>query len=378
VSSSLRPVLRRTALVHDRFGGYFGSEQVVDVLRGGLFDRDNPPDIFTFYAAHDRLPPELAARIRQVSRLTKLPGMRQRGVAPGAWRYLLPFMPGYFRRLKLDGYELVLTSSHTFAMQTRAPEGVLHVVYCHTPVRYAWLPREAGDRRRGLAGLALRAARGRLQRRDREAARGPDSIVANSTAVQERIRRFYGRDAVVIHPPVNLDDLAPTPPADGTFLWVHRLVPHKRPEVVAEAFAGLPYRLVMVGSGMLERSLRGSLPPNVELHPWLPRSELARLYAEAAGFLHIGEEDFGMSMVEALGGGTPVIALNLGGARDIVRPGVDGLLLDTADVASVRAAVLECASRTWDPEALSRRAHEFSTQRFLQRFRDHLTELGVE
>jgi glycosyltransferase involved in cell wall biosynthesis len=133
----------------------------------------------------------------------------------------------------------------------------------------------------------------------------------------------------------------------------------------------------MVGSGMLEDSLRVSLPENVRLLPWLPRSELVPLFERAAGFIHIGEEDFGISMVEALAAGTPVIAVAEGGARDIVRPEMDGYLLKTPDAVTLRAAVEATAARGWDIDVLAARAREFSRERFLERFRAHLSELGV-
>jgi glycosyltransferase involved in cell wall biosynthesis len=183
--------------------------------------------------------------------------------------------------------------------------------------------------------------------------------------VLERIRRFYGRDSVVIHPPVDVDQFRPTAAKELEFLWVQRLVPHKRPEIVAEAFRGLPYRLTMVGAGMLEPSLRASLPTNVRLLPWLPRTELVPLFEHAAGFIHIGAA------------GTPVIAVDRGGARDIVRPGVDGVLLEAPEVVPLQAAIKEVASRSWDPIALAERAQEFSRERFLERLRAHLSQLGV-
>jgi glycosyltransferase involved in cell wall biosynthesis len=133
----------------------------------------------------------------------------------------------------------------------------------------------------------------------------------------------------------------------------------------------------MVGAGMLEPSLRASLPTNVRLLPWLPRTELLPLFEHAAGFIHIGEEDFGISMVEALAAGTPVIAVDRGGARDIVRPGVDGVLLEAPEVVPLQAAIKEVASRSWDPIALAERAQEFSRERFLERLRAHLSQLGV-
>ena len=137
-----------------------------------------------------------------------------------------------------------------------------------------------------------------------------------------------------IHPPVDVGDFDPGLEKEpGHFLWVHRLVPYKHPELVAEAFRDLPYRLTMVGVGPLERSLRRNLPPNVELRGWVEREELARLYGRASGFIHVGEEDFGITMVEALAAGAPVVALDAGGARDIVRNGVDGVLIEDAEPA---------------------------------------------
>ncbi len=376
---SFDPLLARTALVHDWFQGYHGSERVVDTLRSDLFANGHQPDIFTFYAADDLLPPELAARIIHRSRLAQLPFLRQSANGPGRWRYLFPLIPLYFRRLHLEGYRLVISSSHSFAFYARPPEETTHVCYCHTPMYYAWMPRSEGDRARGLPGRLLDASRGTLRHMDRRAAQGPDYFVANSETVRRRIEAFYGREATVIHPPVDVDDFDPTLEKEpDTFLWVQRLVPHKQPELVVEAFRGLPYRLTMVGVGMLEESVRRNLPPNIELLPWLPRTELAERFARASAFVHVGEEDFGISMVEALAAGTPVIALKAGGALDIVRDDVDGILLPNAAVDDLRRAVRHVAGRDWDARKLAERASSFSRQSFVQRFRNYLSEIGVD
>ena len=344
MTSRLDTLHARTAIVHDWFQGYHGSERVVDVIRSGLFPPGQDPEIFTFYAARGLLPPQLAASITHQSSLAQLPFFRQTTHGPGAWRYLFPLIPLYFHRLRLDGYRLVISSSHSFAFYVRPPEETTHVCYCHTPMYYAWMPRSEGDRARGLPGRLLDASRGTLQRMDRRAAQGPDHFVANSETVRRRIEAFYGREATVIHPPVDVDDFDPGLEKDpGTFLWVQRLVPHKQPELVVEAFRGLPYRLTMVGVGALEKSIRKTLPPNVELLPWLPRAALAERFARASGFVHVGEEDFGISMVEALAAGTPVVALRAGGALDIVRDNVDGVLLPNAAVDDLRRAVRHVA-----------------------------------
>jgi glycosyltransferase involved in cell wall biosynthesis len=366
---------RPVAVVHDWFQGYHGSERVVEVVVRDVLAEAGRVDVLTFHAARELMPPQLAERIVRESRLSRLPGVRQVGHEPGRWRYLLPYMPHFFRSLRLDRYDLVIVSSHACALNANPPPGVPCVCYCHTPMRYAWLTETDRDRLSGPRGAALRLVSGWLRRRDRAAARRPDRYVANSTAVRDRIARFYGREAEVVHPPVELGDLRPAGnESRNEFLWVGRLVPYKRPELVADAFRGLPHRLTMVGIGPLEDAIRARLPDNVELRGWITREELAGLYRGASGFLHVGEEDFGMTMVEALAGGAPVIALDAGGARDIVRDGVDGVLIPEPSVDEVRAAVERVASANWEAEALVARAREFSPERFASRMREVLAQ----
>jgi glycosyltransferase involved in cell wall biosynthesis len=367
----------RTALVHDWFQGFHGSERTVAAMFD-VFARD--PDVFTFHAAHELLPDRLAEAIVKESRLGRLPGVRQRGHDPGRWRWLLPYMPHYFDHLDLDGYELVLSSSHACAAGVRTAPETIHACYCHTPMRYVWMPEAERNRVSGVKGAALRALRGRLRRLDRRASERPDLYIANSSEVADRIKRFYGREAVIVPPPVAVDDFPHNVPRDPTtFLWVHRLVAYKRPLEVAEAFRELPdLRLTMVGLGPLEEELRARLPSNVELLGWVSRERLAELFAGAAGFIHVGEEDFGISMVEALAAGAPVLAADAGGARDIVRPERDGVLIaDPTDPRQIRAGVRELAERSWDAEELRRSAQRFSEERFHQRLAEVLRAQGA-
>jgi glycosyltransferase involved in cell wall biosynthesis len=370
-------VAMRSAIVHDWFQGLHGAERTVAGMLD-IFERD--PDIYTFHAAREVLPDRLSHAIVRESRLARLPGVRQRGHDPGRWRWLLPYMPRWFERLDLSGYELVVSSSHACAAGVHTASDTLHVCYCHTPMRYVWLAHAERDRVRGVKGAALAAFRGRLRRWDRRAAQRPDVYVANSTAVAERIERFYGREATVVPPPVATGDFPRDVERDPShFLWVHRLVPYKRPLEVADAFRELPdLRLTMVGLGPLEAELRAKAPDNVELLGWTEREQLARLFAGAGGFIHVGEEDFGISMVEALAAGTPVVAADRGGARDIVRPGVDGVrIANASDPAEIRAGIRELAAREWDPEELRRSAERFSERRFQERFAEVLRAHGA-
>ena len=337
-SAPAQPLGMRTALVHDWFQGFHGSERTVAAMFD-VFARD-----------------------------------------PGRWRWLLPYMPYYFDHLDLDGYELVLSSSHACAAGVRTAPETIHACYCHTPMRYVWMPEQERNRVTGIKGAALRALRGRLRRLDRRASERPDVYLANSTEVADRIKRFYGREAVVVPPPVAVDDFPRDVPRDPTrFLWVHRLVAYKRPLEVAEAFRELPdLRLTMVGLGPLEAELRARLPSNVELLGWVSRERLAELFAGAAGFIHVGEEDFGISMVEALAAGTPVLGADAGGARDIVRPERDGVLIsDPADPVRIRAGVRELARRDWDAGALRESAQRFSEERFRARLAEVLRAHGA-
>jgi glycosyltransferase involved in cell wall biosynthesis len=371
------PITQPSAIVHDWFQGFHGAERTVAAMLD-LFSRD--PEIFTFHAARELLPGRLASAIVRESRLARLPGVRQRGHDPGRWRWLLPYMPRFFERLDLSSYEVVLSSSHACAAGVNAPGDALHLCYCYTPMRYVWMPEAERGRARGLKGLALTTLRGRLRAWDRRASERPDAYVAISSAVADRIARFYGRDATVVHPPVAVSDFASEPERDPQhFLWVHRLVPYKRPLEVAAAFRGLPdLRLTMVGVGPLEEKLRASLPPNVHLLGWTPRDRLAELFAASAGFIHMGEEDFGVTMVEALAAGTPVLAVNRGGARDIVRPDRDGVLISgPADPAAVARGVRLLAEREWEPQRLRQSATRFSEERFRERLGQIMREHGA-
>lgn len=367
---------RPTAVVHDWFQGYHGSERVVEAVVADVLAEASRVDVFTFQAARELLPADLSSRIVRESRLAGLPGLRQVGHDPGRWRYLLPYMPRYFRSLDLAGYSVVVASSHACALHARPPADATYVCYCHTPMRYAWMTDTDRGRVSGLRRAALGVASPWLRRIDRAAAQRPNRLFANSTAVRDRIRRFYGRPADVIHPPVELGDLAPSGAAAprGHFLWVGRLVPYKRPLAVVEAFRELPHRLVMVGIGPQEDAVRKRMPGNVELRGWIPRRELAELYRGAIGFIHVGEEDFGISMVEALGAGTPVIALDAGGARDIVRDEVDGILTAEESTTAFAEAAERVAAATWDRGGLAARARQFSRARFASRMREMLSE----
>jgi glycosyltransferase involved in cell wall biosynthesis len=233
-------------------------------------------------------------------------------------------------------------------------------------MRYAWdFDAEARRFPRALRAPA-RPAMAILRRVDRSTARSVTRFVANSRAVADRIRRFYGRDAVVVHPPVRTDFFTPGTRNGhgGDFLYVGRLVSYKRPDLAVAAFAGLPYRLLVVGDGHLGAHLRAEAPANVTFLGEVGDVELRRLYREACALVYPSEEDFGLVMAEAQACGTPVIGLARGGALDIVEPGRTGWLIERPDVELLRSAVERSAEEELDRAEISRRAQRFSADRF--------------
>src|SRR3954468_12810228 len=149
---------RPVAIVHDWFQGYHGSERVVEALADDVLGEASRVDVFTFHAARELLPPRLAARIVRESKPSRLPGLRQVGHDPGRWRYLLPYMPHYFRSLDLSEYALLVVSSHACAINAAPPSGIPYVLYSHTPIRYVWLADTERERLGGARGVALRLA----------------------------------------------------------------------------------------------------------------------------------------------------------------------------------------------------------------------------
>jgi glycosyltransferase involved in cell wall biosynthesis len=364
------------AIVHDWFQGYHGSERVVETLRSDCFPGAAGVDIYTFSAEPEVLPAELAQAIVRQSRLARMPLLRQRGYAPGYWRYLLPYMPLYFEHLDLSAYDLVVSSSHACALAARGSNAV-NICYCHTPMRYLWLA-DVDRRKTGLTGKVMDAFAPWLRRRDLRAASQVEHFVANSSIVAQRIRSIYGREARVIHPPVDVDSFDPTATKDRDhFLWVGRFVPYKRPELVLDAVRELDVKLTMVGVGPLAAELRARAPRNVEIREWVDRSALCSLFDHAGGFIHIGDEDFGIATVEALAAGTPVIGSASGGARDTIEDSVDGVLVREKTVDAIRGAVRMVREREWDPELLASRARRFSRGRFVAEIGRYVTEAWV-
>jgi glycosyltransferase involved in cell wall biosynthesis len=359
---------RNIVVAHDWTTNYAGSERVVEQL---LRMYPSAP-LLTSISAEPPLP-FLKGRSVRTSFVQKAPSARHH------WEYYLPLMPLAWRSIgEVTGVDAVVSSSHACAHAVRLASDTPQLNYCHTPMRYAWDFESEKDRfplpYRPLARHAMRWFR----RWDRKQAQTVTEYVANSTAVAERIARYYSRAARIIHPPVDVDFFTPSPEGrehEPYFLYVGRLVSYKRADLAVEAFAELPFRLVVVGQGHLGPRLRQWAPPNITFREDVTRADLRELYRHATALVFPADEDFGIAMAEAIACGTPVISLNRGGARDIVEVGRNGWLMETDEASSLKSLAWAAAKNSLSSTDISSSASRFSPTLFRQKMHEAVEEM---
>jgi glycosyltransferase involved in cell wall biosynthesis len=316
--------------------------------------------IFTLLYDEDGTDGRFAGRSITTSPLQRL------GVGQSSFRRLLPLYPWAAGRLRPESCDVVLTSSSAFAHGLRPPAGAAHVCYCHAPFRYAWYE-EARALREAPAALrpALRLQLRRMRDWDLAASRRIDAYIANSELTRERIQRYYGRDAVVIHPPVETHRFEPGAPGDS-LLVVSEVVRHKRVQVALEAArrAGAPIQIV--GLGPDHAALREAYP-EAEFLGRVSDAELVELYPRARAVIVPSKEEFGITAVEAQAAGRPVIAAAAGGALETVIDGKTGLLATLDDPDSFAAAIRVVDSLDFDPAVAQANAGRFSVEAFRER-----------
>lgn len=348
----------RTVLVHDYLNQYGGAERVLEVLHdlapaapvfASMYDPNAVPD---FYREWD-------IRTTWINRLPGSTSSHQR---------LLPAYPIAFSRLRVPDCDLILSSSSAFAKMVRPPAGAIHICYTHSPMRFAWNLDAYIERERlpGAAQFALRPLMAMLRRQDRATLPRVNRFVANSTAVRDRIRAFWGRDAAIIHPPVDVDAFTPVPESEvgDYFLMVSRLVPYKRFDLAIAACNELGLPLWIVGSGRDREALEAKAGPTIRFLGRVSDDELRRLYARCRAAIFMSEDDFGIVQVEAQAAGRPVVALGAGGALDTVRDGETGILVREQTVESLIEALRRFEAARFQPDVLVRHASSFSRQRF--------------
>jgi len=354
----LRARLPRVAIVHEWLTIPGGSEQVVLEL----LEMFPAAELFTSVYDPAPWPAAIAERPVHVSALNRIPG------ASRHYPRLLPLMDRAFRSFDLSRFDLVLSSNHACAKNVRTPASALHVCYCHTPMRYAWEEGFLdGERLGGLARLALPRLLRRLRRQDLAGAASPDVFVANSRHVAERIARYYGRSAEIVHPPVHVEDFLGLERLPGdSYLVFGRVVPYKRVDLAVGACERLGRRLDVAGDGRalaaISAQARGD--DGIRFLGRVSEEERDGLLTRARALLFPGEEDFGIVPVEAQAAGVPVIAYGVGGAGESVLDGETGVLFERQDAAALAEAIERFEGLRLDPGRIRENAKRFGRERF--------------
>jgi glycosyltransferase involved in cell wall biosynthesis len=384
----------KVALVHDFLNQHGGAERVLDVLHE-MFPE---APIFTLLYDKEKMREKFKNADIRVSFLRKFPKFFQK-----RHKWLLPFMPTAPETFNLREFDLVISSSSAFAKGIVVKPKTLHICYCHSPMRYVWDWNE-----KYLAEQGLRKTRrlfGRMLLNyvrlwDQVASHRVDHFVANSKTTQSRISKYYRRESVVIYPPVDVNNVIPHSMRDpenlsdsnkldslfrgndknkeGYFLIVSRLAPYKKIEIAIEAMNKLNLPLVIVGEGSEKyiKHLKKIAGPKTKFVGWKSDEELKRYYKQARAFLFPGEDDFGITPVEAMAQGTPVLALRKGGATETVIEGETGEFFDDPTVESLADGVRRLISNEngYEVEKVKNRAKNFSKDIFIERIKKIIEE----
>lgn len=351
--------MSKIALVHDYFIQMGGAERVA----AAMHDSFPTAPMYTTVALPHRLPPELRSADIRTSAMQWLPGIENR------FRQYFMLYPFAVEQFDLSEFDLILSSSSGYAKGVRRRPDAVHVCYCHTPMRWVWryedyVERESfGSAARSVLPFALWG----LRKWDLRAAQQPNYYIANSQLVANRIKQVYGREAVVIPPPIEVDRFHPTSDVDDYYLVLSRLVPYKRIDLAIEACKKLDRRLLIVGDGPDRARLEKLAGPRTEFLGRQPDRQVAQYASRCRALLFTGEEDFGMVPLEVNAAGRPVIAYRGGGAMETVVEGITGLFFDKPESSALVEAMEEFESRIWNQTLLRQHAEKFDQKVFAYR-----------
>ncbi len=346
-----------TALIHDHLAQDGGAEKVLRVLasmypKAPIYTLLADPGVAALFSNHI-----------ETSIIQKMPG----GLKHYQW--YMPFMPMAVEFFDLTSYDLVISDASAFAKGVITGPDTLHICYCHTPTRYVWdythqyiqeLPYNKYFKK--IISLVLNY----IRLWDRQAADRVDFFIANSKTVQKRIKKYYKRDSIVIYPPVETSKYRVLNAPGAYFLIGGRLAKYKKVDIVVEAFRDLGLPLKVFGSGVdlprLREIAQGA--PHIQFLERVSEEEKIKLFENCKAFLNPQEEDFGITVVEAMAAGRPVIAYKKGGATETVEDGVSGIFFDEQTPAAIKEALTRFNTITFNQNEIRAKAEQYSVENF--------------
>lgn len=346
----------RLAIVHDYLNQRGGAERVVEVMHA-IFP-DAP--IFTSFYTPNTMPDSFTAMDIRTTWMQDLPGKERHFK-----KYLLLY-PKAMASIDLAGYDLILSSSSAWAKGIKVPAGALHICYCYTPMRWVYNYTDYVERE-GLGAVIrtmLPLAIKRLKKWDLSTNDSIDEIIAISEFVRDRIKKVWGRESTVIYPPVDCSRFSISRNIDEYFLIVSRLNTYKKIELAVAACTELGLPLKIIGSGPAEPSLKQIAGPTIEFLGRLDDRQTATYFSNCRALIFPGEEDFGITPVEAQAAGRPVIAFRGGGALETVVEGQTGVFFDRFETDSLKKALIEFEDLEFNPNAIREQALKFDTLAF--------------
>lgn len=358
----------KVALVHDYLTQDGGAERVLRVLQE-LF-----PDAPTFVLFHHPSTPNLLMPEKDIRTtfLHYLPFIK------GHYQWYLPLMPFATERHNIQDFDVVISSTSAFAKGIITPPGTLHISYCHTPTRYLWTDTHSYIKELNYPWIIkaiLPSIISRLRLWDQMSAQRVDHFIANSEVVKERIQKFYRRDARVIYPPVDISAYSPASHPEDYFLTGGRLVSYKRFDLVVQAFNRLGIPLKIFGTGPEETALQERALPNIEFLGRVDDKTLKELYRNAIAFINPQVEDFGLTAIESMASGRPVIAYAEGGALETVKENINGIFFHEQTWESIADAVLHFDHARFVPADVRASIEKFDAAQFKKQLQDTVTAL---